>query len=142
MAEPYRHTIRIRYLECDPQGVLAYPRYLGLFDVAMTEMWRGAIGPYTELTASGVDLAVVHSEIDYRSAARFDDLLDIDVGLAHLGTTSFTLGFIAEVGGRRCTEASIRYVCIDPAQRSKAPLPEHVREGLGRHPAPGDPSRH
>src|SRR5687767_10783136 len=55
MGAPYVHRLRVRYLECDPQGVVGHPCYLGYFDVAMTEMWRQAIGPWGETVAGGAD---------------------------------------------------------------------------------------
>ena len=34
------HPLRVRYAECDPQGVVFNSRYLEYFDVALTELWR------------------------------------------------------------------------------------------------------
>ena len=36
----FRHTIRVRYNECDPQGHVFNANYLAYFDLAMTELWR------------------------------------------------------------------------------------------------------
>ena len=44
MSEPFRHRVRVRFNECDPQGVVFYANYLMYVDVAMTEFWREAIG--------------------------------------------------------------------------------------------------
>jgi hypothetical protein len=40
MRDPFRHRIRVRYSECDQQGVVFYPHYLAWFDIAMTELFR------------------------------------------------------------------------------------------------------
>ena len=32
MAAPFRHRLRVRWSECDPQGVVFYAHYLAYFD--------------------------------------------------------------------------------------------------------------
>ena len=49
MAEPFRHRLRVRRSECDLQGVVFYSHYLAYLDHTVTELWRAAVGPYTEL---------------------------------------------------------------------------------------------
>src|SRR5918997_4455533 len=49
------HRLRVRYSECDPQGVVFNAHYVTYFDIALTELWREAIGPYTAMTATGTD---------------------------------------------------------------------------------------
>ncbi len=57
MAEPFRHRLRVRWSECDLQGVVFYPRYL---DRTVTELWRAAIGPYTDMIpVHGVDMVKI-----------------------------------------------------------------------------------
>jgi acyl-CoA thioester hydrolase len=58
MSEPFRHRLRVRWSECDLQGVVFYPNYLAYFDHLLTEMWREAVGPYGEITTLGIDLLV------------------------------------------------------------------------------------
>ena len=41
---PFVHEIRVRYGECDPQGIVFNANYLAYFDVAFTELWRAAVG--------------------------------------------------------------------------------------------------
>ena len=51
MAEPFSHRLRVRFNECDPQGVVFYANYLMYVDVAMTEFWRAAVGGYAAMVA-------------------------------------------------------------------------------------------
>ena len=46
MGRVFRMQIRVRYGECDPQGVVFNANHFGYFDVILTEAWREAIGPY------------------------------------------------------------------------------------------------
>ena len=52
MPEPFVHELRVRYGECDPQGIVFNANYLLYFDVAFTEMWRAAVGPWQEMVAA------------------------------------------------------------------------------------------
>ena len=130
MGAPYVHQLRVRYLECDPQGVVGHPRYLGYFDVAMTEMWRQAIGPWGETVAGGADCVVAESTLRYLAPARFDDVLDIAVAVRRLGNTSMVLGFEARRGEDLLVSAENRYVFVRAGTHEKTPIPDEVREAL------------
>ena len=61
MGTPFRHRIRVRWTECDLQGVVFYANYLMYFDIAMTELWREAVEPYGNMNASGADMVVAEA---------------------------------------------------------------------------------
>ena len=82
--------MRVRYAECDAQGVVFNAHYLAWFDMNMTELWRAAFGSYQAAVDRGIDIVVVTAELTYRASARFDDLVDLEVAVAALGTTSLT----------------------------------------------------
>jgi acyl-CoA thioester hydrolase len=89
----FEHPLRVRYGECDPQGIVFNANYLLYFDVVFTELWREALGPWQELKDSGVDLVVANANIDFRTSARFDDELVLVARIARLGTTSIASEF-------------------------------------------------
>ena len=135
MSEPFRHRVRVRFNECDPQGVLFYANYLVYFDVLMTELWRAAFkGGYTELVASGTDAVVAEATIRYRASARFDDEVDLVAQVVRLGTTSSVTGVRAERvrGGELLAEGELRHVFLDPDTLEKKEIPDDVRAGLGK----------
>ena len=49
MSQPFSYLFRVRYAECDPQGVVFNGRYVEYADVAFTEFVRSALGGYQEL---------------------------------------------------------------------------------------------
>jgi acyl-CoA thioester hydrolase len=135
MAEPFRHRLRVRWSECDLQGVVFYPHYLAYLDHTVTELWRAAIGPYTEMIPEhGVDMVVAEAGMRYRGSARFDDELEISATLTRLGDTSITTAFeIERVADRALlTEAELRHVFVDPTDFTKSAMPERIRAGLER----------
>jgi acyl-CoA thioester hydrolase len=134
MAAQFRHRLRVRWSECDLQGVVFYANYLAYFDIAMTELWREAVGPFGEMAAGGVDMVVAEALIRYRASARFDEELDLAATVVRLGTTSMTTELAIErLGdGALLTEGRLRHVFVDPETMDKREIPEDVRRGLGR----------
>jgi acyl-CoA thioester hydrolase len=135
MAEPFRHRLRVRWSECDLQGVVFYPNYLAYLDHTVTELWRAAVGPYTEMIPEhGVDMVVAEVALRYRGSARFDDELEISASLTRLGATSITTTFKIErlPDGELLTDAELRHVFIDPESFAKREMPDGVRARLER----------
>jgi acyl-CoA thioester hydrolase len=128
--ELYTHRVRVRYSECDAQGVVFNGQYLFLYDVALTEFFREAIGPYDEMVQSGADLVVAEASLRYLAGARFDDLVDIEMPIAKLGTTSMTVTPTFRVDGRPMVEGEVRHVFVDPGTGKKREIPDEVRRAL------------
>ncbi len=130
MSEEFRHRLRVRYGECDPQGVVYFARYPVYVDVALTELWRERIGPYNDMVEAGSDMVVAEMTLRYLGSAVFDDDLDVAVSVGRLGETSLTLEWRIERDGDTLVTGTVRQVCIDPATKTKKPLPPDVRAGL------------
>ena len=132
MAEPFIHRLRVRYSECDLQGVLFNANYLAYIDHTITELWRAAYGGYTVMLDRGVDIVVAEANLRFRAAARFDEEVVIEATVTNLGTTSVTTAFRFLRGGTEelLLEAQMRHVWIDPATATKTPIPDWAREGL------------
>jgi len=130
MGKIFTHRLRVRYSECDQQGVVFNGHYLFYYDVAVTELWREAIGAYTDMVEQGYDLVVAEARIRYREGARFDELLDISLPIAKLGTTSMIVRPEFRVGDRLMADGEIRHVFIDPEAKAKKEIPPDARASL------------
>lgn len=124
------HRLRVRYSECDQQGVVFNGHYLFYYDNAITEMWRERIGPYQEMVTRGVDIVVAEATIRYRSAARFEDLLDIAMPVVHLGNTSMIIRPEFRAGDTLVADGEVRHVFVDPSTLVKKPMPDDIRAAL------------
>ena len=78
MGEPFVHRLRVRYAECDPQGVLFNANYLAYIDHTMIELWRAAYGGYAAMLDRGVDIVVAEANLRFRASARFDEEIAIE----------------------------------------------------------------
>jgi acyl-CoA thioester hydrolase len=124
------HRLRVRYSECDQQGVVFNGHYLFYYDNALTELWRDRIGPYQEMVGRGFDVVVAEATLRYRSSARFDELVDIAMPVAHLGNTSLIIRPEYRVGERLVADGEMRHVFVDPSTLVPTPMPEDIRTAL------------
>ncbi len=132
----YVHELRVRYAECDMQGHVFNANYLTWADTAHTELWRSVLGPYGAFVASGYEFVVAELGARYRSAARFDDDLAIEVRLDPLTTSSMTSRYRMLRGDELLVEAWVRHVCVDGTSFAKAAWPEPARAALQAHVEP------
>ncbi len=144
MAETFRHSIRVRYGECDVQGVVFNANWLAYFDVLITEVWRERIGDYMDMLEShGTDMVVAEASVRFLGPARFDDVIDFELGVTRLGTTALSTAIRGSVDGRPVVEGAMRHVFIDPETKAKKEMPAHIREALApllAEPAAGEPA--
>lgn len=131
MGRAFSHRIRVRYAECDPQGVVFNAHYYAYFDLLITELWREAVGGYTAMVKAGADLSVVESRARFLAPARFDDEIDLNATIARLGNTAMSTRIdIVRSDGAHLVEGEIHHVFIDPATYTKRPIPDDIRAAL------------
>lgn len=130
MGEPFRHTLRVRYSECDAQGVLFNANYLAYVDHTITELWRAAFGGYQAMLDRNLDIVVAQADLRFLGAARFDELIELEAALTHVGNTSLHSSHRFRREGEPLLEAKLRHVFIDPDSAVKTPIPDWVRAGL------------
>jgi acyl-CoA thioester hydrolase len=139
---PFRYLMRVRYGECDAQGVVYNPRYGEYVDLAGTEFLRAALAPRNVFDGS-FEFQVVKLLIEWRGPARFDDVLDISVRCTAVGTSSYTLGFEMRRHGTEAVLVTATSVCVhvDPKVWTKSPLPQDLRHAI-ENGAPGQIVNH
>jgi len=125
-----------RYAEIDQQGVVFNGHYLTWFDEACAGFLDHLGVTYPGLIDSGLDIQVVHSEIDYRAGVRWRDSVRVQVRCAHVGTTSFTLDFeVLRRTDDSDEQTAVRghnvYVVVSTDDWAKRPIPDRLRDALG-----------
>src|SRR3954451_10304608 len=108
----FRHHLRVRYGECDPQGIVFNANYLLFFDVAFTELWREAVGPWLEMTTRGFDAVVGEGGLGFRAPGRVDDELAIALRIARLGHSSIATDVRILRDEELLVEGALRHVVV------------------------------
>jgi len=130
---PFRYAAytRVGFSETDAQGVVYYGRYLPYFDLARTEYHRH-LG---RVTLAGADFAMRATTVEYHAGARFDDLLEVFVRVAGIGTTSITYEHAAyriddDGGDLLMATSEATLVCISLDERKAVSVPNAFRERI------------
>jgi acyl-CoA thioester hydrolase len=132
VAEPFVHPLRVRFAECDPQGVVFNAHYLAYLDVGMTELWRAAFGSYQAMLDRGIDMVVVEAKLRFHSPARFDDELRLEIGINRLGNTSISTDHRVARGEDLIAQGTLHHVFVDGQTLSKTEIPDWIRTPLSR----------
>lgn len=126
-APHFVHRLRVRYVECDMQGIVFNAHYYTWMDVAHTELIREVLGPLDVLHRLGVDVVIAESSARYFASAQYDQEIDIEVRLDSLTTTSMTVVHTFRHGETVLAEGRVRHVCVDLKSWTKTPWPDQAR---------------
>ncbi|MGY6628410.1 MAG: acyl-CoA thioesterase [Oceanicaulis sp.] len=112
----FRHRLRVRWSEVDPQGIVFNPNYLVYADVALTEFWRAAGIDYGEmLETRGIDTFMVNCRADWFASAHFDEEIEIGMRVERVGRTSLVFAFaVFGPGGSALVSGALTYVFARP----------------------------
>jgi acyl-CoA thioester hydrolase len=136
MAGVFEHSLRVRYMEVDAQGVVFNAWYLTYFDEAMSAFLSSRGLPYAALLDSGFDVQLVRCEMDWKAGLHWQDEVLVAVSTARLGRTSFALDFeTRRDGGQVTCSARTVYVVVATDGSGKREIPPRLVEALGP-PAP------
>jgi len=91
----YALQIRVRYAECDLQGVVFNANYLVYVD-DIIERWLT-----TALPAGDLDYMVKKATVEWSAPARRGDLLDLTASVSRWGRTSYDVESAARCPGPR-----------------------------------------
>lgn len=132
------HRLRVRWAEVDRQGIVFNGHYLTYFDVGITEYWRAVGFPYPDaLLAAGGDLFAVKASIEYHGSAHYDDLVDVLVRVARIGSSSMQFRIEihrteADGSETHLVSGEVIYVNADGKTRKPSPVPDFLREAIAR----------
>ncbi|MET0193556.1 MAG: thioesterase family protein [Hyphomicrobiaceae bacterium] len=132
MTQRFRYYLRVRYQECDAQKVVFNARYGDYIDLACIEFLRAALPRPQDALDGTFEIQSVRQVTEWKTSARFDDVLEVAMWTSRIGTTSFTLA--TEI--RRATTADLiatvdtTYVHVDHATFTKRAIEPVMRAAL------------
>jgi len=136
----FKHTLRVRWRECDIQGIAYYGSYIDFIDVAQAEYFRN-LGILTH-QANGrknFDLAAVKVTLEYKSPARMDELIDIFFRVEKIGRTSIDVRseiYRSDTDELLCSGQTIS-VNFDSALGKSRDVPAEIRDIIDKFESTG-----
>jgi acyl-CoA thioester hydrolase len=138
----YRHSLTVRYGECDMQRIVFNANYMVYVDDAVDTWMRGAFAEDLAMTADptnlhsiGFDFVLKRTTITWNAPLRFAETVDLDCSVSRWGRTSFDVDVVGAVAGEERFVCNVVYVSIDPVTQLPVPVPDRVRTVLGDSPS-------
>src|SRR3954452_17398586 len=132
---------RVRWGDVDAANIIFYGSYLRFLEIAETELFRAVGMPYGKIFDElKIWLPRVHLECDFHRAARLDDVLEVSVYVARVGTKSMRLNFEVRRKGEEELVAIAHFVLAAVNQETfeTVPIPSELREKLAPYTANED----
>lgn len=123
------HRLRVRWVEVDMQKIVFNGHYLMYFDTAIADYWRALGLPYeAAMHLLQGDLYVKKAGVEFHASARYDDVLDVALKCARIGTSS--IQFTGDIfrGDERLITSELLYVFADPTTQKSKPVPAVLRD--------------
>ncbi len=127
----FRLPVRVYYQDTDAGGVVFHATYLDYFERARTE-WLRDLGFDIGVLAQrdGVLFIVREFRVAYARPAQLDELLEVTVGVEHIGRAQFTLAQQVLRSGEVLVRASVNLACVSSGSFRPVRVPETLREVL------------
>ena len=123
----FRWPVRVYYEDTDAGGVVYHASYIAFYERARTEMLRQRHFNQQTLLEEQVAFVVRRMTVDYVSAARLDDLLEIQSEVTAMTRASMTFSQrIVNAEGKVLNEAEVLIACINPHLMKPIALPKSI----------------
>ncbi|MDD5069541.1 MAG: YbgC/FadM family acyl-CoA thioesterase [Candidatus Omnitrophica bacterium] len=128
----HQYTKKIYYHDTDCGGVVYYANYMKFLEEARTEFLAERGINLSELAAKGVWFVVKKVNIEYKSPARYSDLLNITTELTAMKNVSLEFLQTIKCQDRLLVETKTILVSVsaENGRFSAAVIPSEVRRGL------------
>ena len=124
-------SLRVRWMECDAQGIVYNGSYMDYLEVGQAEYYRNLGFSIYKIAEGGYfDTAVVKVTLEFKAPARVEDMLNICMRVSRMGNTSITMDMeiYAQGTDRLLTTGQAIYVGYDAPRRTPRPIPPDIRE--------------
>ena len=139
------HTrIRVRWMECDAQGIVFNGSYLNYLEVGQAEYFRNLGFSIYRIAQRGYfDSAVVTVTVEYKAPARVEDDLNVFVAVTNIGNTSLTLEVeiypeSPRSSGQLLTAIHAVYVGYDASTGETRSVPDDIRRLINHFESTGE----
>lgn len=125
----FTYQRRIDYSDTDMGGIVHFARFFVYMETAEHEFLR-ACGTTIDRTVDGVRISWprVSASCDYKSPARFGDVIDVRVRVVRRGVKSMTYGFEFRRGDTLLAEGQTTAVCCIIHAGGRSPEPVEIPE--------------
>jgi 4-hydroxybenzoyl-CoA thioesterase len=126
----FSEEILVRFADCDPAGIVFYPRYFQMFSNLVEDWCASGLGiSFREMhMEKGFGLPTVHLETDFVKVSELGELLRAELSVLKLGGASVTVAIrLCGPDGEDRVRATLVLVWLDSKRRRAMPIPDEYR---------------
>jgi 4-hydroxybenzoyl-CoA thioesterase len=136
----HRRSVHIEWGDCDPAGIIFYPRYFEIFDASTTALVEAALGMSKLRLFAAHDFSgfpLVDTRANFHRPTRFGDDVMVESEVKALRRASFDIGHRLFKDGELAVEGFetrvwVKRMTDDPGSIKAVALPPAVVERLTR----------
>ena len=125
MSVPFRHPHRVSYAECTVGNHVYHSRYLDWLEAARGEFIRALGSTVLQWQERDVIFPVIEARLRYKSSARYDDLLTVEVWPTLIERVRLNFAHrITNQHGKLILEAETFHACTGVNEKPRRVPPE------------------
>lgn len=134
MQWPVVYERKIRYSDTDAQKIVFNGNYLTYIDDTLTDYFDALGETWDEMHAQGLDIVLVHIELDFASPARLGETVAVGLRATSIGNSSVRFAFRIweQSTDRTIVEGSAVHVVVDAQNLEKRLVPPGLVAGIER----------
>ncbi len=132
-ARVFQSNLLVRFADCDPAGMVFYPRYLEMFNALVEDWCREELAlPFSEVhSGRGWGLPTVHLTVDFIAPSYLGETLAATLSVTHLGTSSITLAIVFKgPDAAERVRGKVVLVLMDTRRKRALAIPDEIRERI------------
>jgi 4-hydroxybenzoyl-CoA thioesterase len=133
----YKRNTRIEWGDCDPAGIVFFPRYFAMFDSCTTALFSQALGGMSKYQFtrhySFAGYPMVDTRARFLKPCKFGDDVEIETQVTKFNRSSFNVQHRLSLNGELCVECLDTRVWVardseEPEKIRAIPIPKEVIE--------------
>jgi 1,4-dihydroxy-2-naphthoyl-CoA hydrolase len=131
MTSKYSRPVRLQ--DADAAGILFFANWIVFAHEAYESMMVEIGFDFASMIKQRKFIVLIaHTEADFLRPVRLGDIVTVELFVANLSTSSFTLEYsLSTSGGERVGQCKTVHVVVNKASGNKMPMSEKLRQALG-----------
>jgi 4-hydroxybenzoyl-CoA thioesterase len=130
---------RIRFADCDPAGIVYFPRFLEMANEIVEDWFEARLAlPFKDFHSDrGWGVPLVNTRVEFLKACRLGETLHLRLGVEALGRSSAVLSICGRTRGEERLRLRHKVAIVSLETRRAIAIPADLRERMARFVAPG-----
>lgn len=131
----FSRDVRVRFGDCDPAGIVFYPRYFEMFNNLVEDWCADGLGAsFQELHAvRGLGLPIVNIVTDFIAPSRLGEVLSAELRVVTVGGSSIGLAIrLAGADGTDRVRATLTLALMDLKTARAKRIPDAMRARIAQ----------